>query len=252
LKPLTYLLVDFENLQPSPKDVEQVRGDEYRLWVFHGPHQNKFSADLVKAWQPLGGQVKWVQSSKTGKNALDFHIAFHLGRLHGEDLSAGRSARYAVVSGDGGFDSLFEHMRSLGCAVGKAQSIPEALAWAESLSAGQPHPADFAAVAKVPPVAVPVPAVHAAPPVKKAAKKITDPIRNAPESADAGKVVADLRAHPKNRPANRKALQRHVVSILGNKVTSQVAEATIKALEAQQIVRFNGNEIEYKVPKAKK
>lgn len=66
------------------------------------------------------------------------------------------------------------------------------------------------------------------------------------------KVIADLRAHPKNRPADRKALQRHIVSILGNKVTAKVSEAVIKALEQQQIVKFNGSKIEYKVPKAKK
>ncbi len=246
---LTYLLVDFENLQPLPADVELVRGEAYRLWVFHGPHQNKFSAELVKAWQPLGDQVKWVQSSKPGKNALDFHIAFHLGCLHFKMLDGGRPARYVVVSGDTGFDALFDHMRSLGCAVGKAPSIPAALVLAETMSPGQPGKAiPSAASNPAPPIAAP----PAPAPGKKAATKPAAVLRDALNGSDAETVIADLRAHAGNRPADRKALQRHIVSILGNKVTPQVAEAAIKVLEGRQIVRFNGSNVEYKVPNAKK
>jgi hypothetical protein len=58
-----HLLVDFENLKPSAADVALIRSGEYRFWAFHGPHQNKFDAALVKAWQPLGGRVDFVRSS---------------------------------------------------------------------------------------------------------------------------------------------------------------------------------------------
>jgi hypothetical protein len=124
---LTYLLVDFENLQPPAQDIALVRGAQFRLWVFHGPKQKKFSAEMVVAWQPLGSQVKFVQSSKEGKNALDFHIAFCLGQAQKEDAAEGRKARYVVVSGDGGFDPLFEYMRGLGCDVTKVLTIPAAI-----------------------------------------------------------------------------------------------------------------------------
>lgn len=255
MKPLTYLLVDFENLQPLASDVALVRGDEYRLWVFRGPHQNKFAAELVEAWQPLGDKVHFVQSSKPGKNALDFHIAFSLGLLNEENRAAGRAARYVVVSADGGFEPLFDHMRKdLNCPVGKASSIPEALALAEALTAAlsdtaasQPPRAHPAPVAKAPQRNPPVPSF-----AKKAATKTTAPLRNSVAEGDAAKVIAHLRSHPKNRPADRKALQHHIVSILGNKVTAQVSEAVVQALEHQQIVKLNGSKIEYKVPKAKK
>ena len=123
-----HLLVDFENLKPSAADVALIRSEEYRLWVFHGPHQNKFEAALVKAWQPLGGRVNFAQSSKQGKNALDFHIAFKLGELFADERKTGRRASYVVVSGDGGFEPLFEYMRTQGCPVTLAGSIPDALA----------------------------------------------------------------------------------------------------------------------------
>lgn len=171
------LLVDFENLQPSASEVTLVRGDEYRLWVFRGPHQNKFAAELVEAWQPLGDKVHFVRSFKTGKNALDFHIAFSLGLLSEETRAAGRAARYVVVSVDGGFEPLFDHMRKgFQCAVGKASSIPEALALADTLTASLPDAASSQAHRTEPAQVVNAP--HPSPPTpspaKKAAKKESD------------------------------------------------------------------------------
>ena len=46
---LTYILIDFENLQPTAADVSLIRGPDYRVLIFHGPHQNKFDAGMVKA-----------------------------------------------------------------------------------------------------------------------------------------------------------------------------------------------------------
>ncbi len=126
-----HLLVDFENLQPPPEHVARVRGENSHLWVFHGPHQNKFDAAMVNAWKPLGDRLQLVQSSKNGKNALDFHIAYYLGVLYKQDVVASCRSSYIVVTGDGGFDALFDFMRGKGCAVDKAGSIPEALALAE-------------------------------------------------------------------------------------------------------------------------
>lgn len=246
MESLTYLLVDFENLKPSAADVTAVRAGHYRLWLFHGPHQNKFDAPMVKAWQPLGDRVEFVQSSKQGKNALDFHIAFHLGALYRENKSVNRVARYVVVSGDGGFDALFDHMRSLGCSVDKAASIPEALAMTTpTASAGS----------TMPPVSRPsrgiIPAVKQPAEKQQAAPKAVAGLRKTLAAGDLDTVVADLRAHPKNRPGDRKALERYVVARLGNKITVELARTVIRQLEQQKLVTFSGKAIEYRIPKAK-
>jgi hypothetical protein len=254
LKPLTYLLVDFENGQPPATDVARVRGDEYRLWVFHGPHQNKFAAEMVVAWQPLGDRVRFVQSAKSGKNALDFHLSFYLGVLHHENSAANRPATYVVVTKDGGFDALFEHMRALGCVVGKAPTIPEALALAGALRPDTPKPSAVSAgLARpsrgiIPPLTPPVP--KSAP--KAAAAKADPARRKTMVATDPEKVIADLRLHPRNRPSDRPALERHVVSVLGNKVTVRVSRVVIKDLEQRNVVKFvDGGKIEYRIPKAK-
>lgn len=84
LKPLIYLLIDFEKVKPSAAEVAKIRGDAFQLWISRGSHQNKFDADMVEAWQPLGDHVKFIRSARSGKNALDFHIAFCLGLVHRE------------------------------------------------------------------------------------------------------------------------------------------------------------------------
>ena len=252
-----HLLVDFENLKPSAADVALIRSEEYRLWVFHGPHQNKFDAALVKAWQPLGGRVDFVQSSKQGKNALDFHIAFKLGELFADERKTGRRASYVVVSGDGGFEPLFDYMRTQGCTVTLAGSIPNALAAptleppaaqataAPPLSQGLQRPSRGI----IPAVSQPAP-VSA--PKKKAAAKAAPAVRNSVVEGDVQTIIAELRAHPKNRPGDRAALERYIVARLGNKITSGAAKAVVAQLEQQTVVSFNGTKAAYKLPKAKK
>jgi hypothetical protein len=239
-------LVDFENLKPSAADIAQVRGDHQRLWLFHGPHQNKFDAPMVKAWQPLGDRVEFVQSSKQGKNALDFHMAFRLGALYRDDLAAGREARYVVVTGDGGFDALLEHMRSLGCSVGKAASIPAALAMLE--------PQALIELPKAMPTRPSrgiIPAVKAAPKQPPTVKPAVSPA-SAQLASGVQSVVDELRAHPRNRPRDRAALERYALTRLGRTGTQELARAVIRQLEQQKIVTFVGKSVEFKIPKAAK
>ena len=262
VKRVIHLLADFENHTPSSADVARIRADEYRLWVFHGPHQNKFDASLVKAWQPLGNRVDFVQSSKHGKNALDFHIAFKLGVLHMSEQAAKRDVSYVVVSGDAGFDALFGYMRTLGCAVSRAGTIPEALAMSESpaqtvepsvvttsaqsLSARPSRgiiPA--ASTPRVPPK--PRPALP-----KKAAAKSTPALRKTIADGDVATVRTALQSHPKSRPGDRAALEHYVVTRLGQKVTAKVAKAVIHQLEQQKVIAFDGKKLVYRDPTAKK
>lgn len=243
--PVTNLLVDFENLKPSPEEIALVRGDHYRLWIFHGPHQNKFDASMVRAWQPLGERVDFVQSARQGKNALDFHIAFKLGALWQGRSATGLAANYIVVTGDGGFEALFEHMRTLACTVGKAASIPEALAVADSWRPNQPA----ATTASRPSRGI----IPAAKPVSQKASPTTAAVglRKTVAAGDVPTIVAALRAHPKNRPGDRKALERYVVAGLGNKVAPGVARAVVDQLEHQKVVRIAQTGLEYRIPTAK-
>ena len=253
MKPLIYLLVDFENLQPAAEDVALVRGEHYRLWIFRGPHQKTYDAAMAEAWQPLGERVTFVQSSKQGKNALDFHIAFCLGQLHQENTVLKQPARYVVVSKDGGFNALLDYMRALPCWVAKATSIPESL-----LIADQPEPMQPAApnrssavrsevADKVAPTQTTTPLQR-----KSAAKSTAKTLRKTFQTEDVERVIEYLRLHPKNRPAKRATLEHHVISILANAVTAAVSRAVIAELERLGVVNLKEKTIEYKIPRRKK
>ena len=136
---LPHLFIDYENLQPPAADFARLRGLDCRIWLFHGPHQNRFEADVVAAWQPLGERLRFVQGAKSGKNALDFHIAFALGQAWQQDAAQGTPAHYLVVSKDTGFDALIEHLHGLGARAARTKSIADALAAATPGDAAPTH-----------------------------------------------------------------------------------------------------------------
>ena len=256
LKPLIYLLVDFENVRPPAEDFARVRGEEYRLWIFHGPHQNKFDADKVMAWQPLGDQVRFVQSAKNGKNALDFHIAFCLGQAYQQDVVANRVAIYIVVSKDCGFESMFEYISSQGGTVKRASSIPKALTAAKKRKAKVANATNELS----PQDKVKQPQITDEPKPQKIVKKSSDNATNQAQSLTKSsnnrglldKVIAFLKAHPKNLPTKLKALEHHLPSMIGGKTQEEAIKALMADLENEGIVKITGEKVEYTIPKAKK
>ena len=102
----TYILSDFENLQPANFDLLQGH-DEVRLIVFVGANQASISFKIVSAIQSLGDNATYTKISGNGRNALDFHIAFYLGELAKTDPHA----VFHVISRDTGYDPLIEHLR---------------------------------------------------------------------------------------------------------------------------------------------
>ena len=249
---LTYILVDFENVQPH--DLGLLQGEQYRVKVFHGPHQTKLDIGIVRALQPLGASVEYVQRDKAGKNALDFLMAFCIGRLVEEHQTRAMPARdrvrFVVISKDGGFESLLGHVRSLGFAANQAATIREGLAVEGPSDEHQspPPPAKGpVAAAKVEPKKA-APKVKAAKPAKatKAASgKETDPVA-------LEKVIAHLRDHAKGRPTKRDALERHVATILGGKVAPDSVCSLVADLERAGVVDISDKQVTYKLPKVKK
>jgi hypothetical protein len=70
-----HVLLDFENVQPDDEQVRILAPQVARLWVFHGPHQKQ----VADRFASFGAQLTTVPISKTGKNALDFHLSFYMG-----------------------------------------------------------------------------------------------------------------------------------------------------------------------------
>ena len=118
---MIYVLIDLENVMPD--DFSRLNREDVRTYLFAGKLQEKIKLATVMAVQPLGDKVKWIQMVGSGKNALDFHLAFYLGTLFAKDPKG----VYCFVSNDKGFDPLVDHVKSLGGAasrIGDLKRLP--------------------------------------------------------------------------------------------------------------------------------
>ena len=255
---LTYILIDFENVQPAAADVSLIRGPDYRVLLFHGPHQNKFDAGMVKALQPLGTHLEYFQCERKGRNALDFHIAFCLGRLVTESKTAASTSkektRFVIISKDGGFDVLLDHVQTLGYSAMRVENVHQALGLEKKKDkAGAKEPAVKTAhapkksapgktegIAKQGSVAK-VPTKNDGAKPEAAPKKLSKP-------DPWQRVIESLRDHPNNQPATSAALERHVTALLGKDTTEKVVKALIARLQKEGVFALTGKKIEYKLP----
>lgn len=103
-----YVLIDYENVQPS--NLALLASEFFRVIVFIGANQAKLPVALVTAMQTLGSRARYVQISGSGPDALDFHIAYYIGRLSSED----DGAWFHIISKDTGFDPLITHLKTQG------------------------------------------------------------------------------------------------------------------------------------------
>lgn len=113
------MLVDFENVQP--KNVSLLNGGPFKIKVFLGANQAKISLEIACALQAFGPGAEYIQIDGNGRNALDFHIAYYIGRLAAETPDA----YFHVISKDTGFDPLIEHLKLHGILCRRSKSIAD-------------------------------------------------------------------------------------------------------------------------------
>ncbi len=104
--------VDFENLQDFP--YEKIDPIHDMVVIFVGHSQSKISFDIVKKTQKLGKSVEWIKMSGSGRNALDFHIAYYLGFFIASKEKNDAKCSVFVVSKDGDYDILIKHIQDQG------------------------------------------------------------------------------------------------------------------------------------------
>ena len=103
-----YILIDYENVQTKSLSVLQgVPNRAFRIMVFVGTNQSKIPIELVSSMQSFGDKAEYIQISGSGRNALDFHIAFYLGALTERDPAG----IFHVISKDTGYDQLIRHLK---------------------------------------------------------------------------------------------------------------------------------------------
>lgn len=101
-----YVLIDYENVQPSA--LSALDKEFFKVYVFVGANQTKVNFEVVEALQRLGPNGNYIKISGNGPNALDFHIAYFIGKLAAQD----ETSFFHIISKDTGFDPLIAYLKT--------------------------------------------------------------------------------------------------------------------------------------------
>jgi len=125
------LLVDLENVH---KIDLSLLDETYRAIIYVGAKQNPPKAASKKATAHRFQRVDFQKIEGTGKNALDFHIAFQLGRI----IETEPDTECIVLSADKGFDPLLAHLNKNGLRCRRVNAMAELMPAIKVAEAVQP------------------------------------------------------------------------------------------------------------------
>lgn len=198
-----FILIDFENVQPG--NLALLRGRDFKIMVFLGATQAKLPTDLACELQALGANAEYVRCAGSGPNALDFHIAYHVGRLAAELPEAS----FHIISGDTGFDPLIRHLKTRGTVCHRwanLSGIPGMKPTASAPGAGR---------------------------VKAAA---ADPVK---------RVIENLAKRGTAKPRTMKRLCSSIRDLLGAETSDEAVAKVVQELEARGIAKVTEGRVSY-------
>ncbi len=131
-----FVLVDYENVQPS--DLGRLKDSPFEIKIFVGSAQGKIPVKLAVALQELGPAAEYIEIEGSGRNALDFHIAYYIGRLSTEHPGA----TFQIVSNDKGFDPLIKHLKGKAVSCQRVASVSSRAVASKRTAATAPAPID--------------------------------------------------------------------------------------------------------------
>ena len=211
-----FVLVDFENVQPQSLGV--LTPDTTQVRVFAGASQNKVELGLVIALQPFGTNAEYIQIVGTGKNALEFHIAFYIGELAAKHPDA----TFTIVSKDTGFDPLIKHATARGIRCKRVAALPGGT---QGTPAKPKSPAKKAAKAAAPP--------------SSGSSMVSDEARTMSE------VSARLKGMKTARPKTVKTLSSSLKSWSKPPPSAAAVESLLTKLQAAGTISVVGTKVTY-------
>ncbi len=220
-----HILVDFENVHHVDLSLIGARAVSFTLMV--GAKQTKLDAGLVEKLMAHSSSVQLVKLKAAGKNALDFALAYYLGRA----ALADPTAHFHIIAKDTGYDPLIQHLRERHIDVCRHESCPDL-----------PFFSPGKAITTSKPVAE-KPAAKAA--VKKATKAQTMPAAKKEDTMEKQMelVVRNFTQHPKARPAKRKTLLAKVADLIKRPVASQEVLSVIEGMQKAGYLKFNEKDV---------
>jgi hypothetical protein len=201
--PTNHVFVDFENVQVIDHSIFDNKTVSFTLLL--GASQKKVDAALVEKLLVHASSVHLVRLTAPGRNALDFTLAYYLGRA----VLSDPTGFFHIVSQDKGYDPLIEHLRNQHVHARRHDDFT-------SLNLNGPGKLPSSA----PAAKLPVPPIVVAPGKPEAP----------PLGENASRLLEYLRRNAKNRPGRERTLVRHIRSFFGDKITEAEASSLIADL----------------------
>ncbi|NMG74754.1 PIN domain-containing protein [Aromatoleum diolicum] len=214
-----YVLIDFENVHV--KSLDLLKGEHFHVIVFLGPKNTKLPVDLVLAMQAFGERAEYVLLEASGANALDFHLAFHLGRL----ATADPTGLFHIISKDTGFDPLIVHLKSRKVFAARSESVEE-------------MPCFQAAVVTPPAVPAKAPAHAGASATQSSFEELWR------------LALEHLVTSTASKPAKASTLHSTLHAKLGKTLPASTIDVVCSELVKRGYVKVNGNKVTYALPSA--
>jgi hypothetical protein len=114
-----YVLIDYENVQPEA--MAALERKHFIVLVFVGSNQAKVTYEVAAVLQRMGDCAGYIKIAGSGKNALDFHIAYYIGQLAAKEPDA----HFHIVSKDTGFDPLIQHLKTKKISVSRIKDVAD-------------------------------------------------------------------------------------------------------------------------------
>ncbi|MEH6626555.1 MAG: PIN domain-containing protein [Motiliproteus sp.] len=210
-----YILIDYENV--AVKSLDLLQGENFHVRVFLGPKNNKLSSDLVLAMHALGSRGQYIKLDSGGANALDFHIAYYLGRLAATEPMA----FFHVISKDTGYDPLISHLKNQKILCVRSTSIADMPCFASVVQSDSK------------PATKPVPGPAAKQTTKLKADTLVD------------KVVENLAKRAAGLPRSEKTLKGVLRNMFGAVYSEKEIDAVYTRLVKKGFVKDEGPRLEY-------
>ncbi len=226
-----FVLSDFENVPFT--DIGVLKPGQCRIKVFLSQTQTKVPLKLAQSLQPFGADVEYIQIAGSGPNALDFHIAYYIGKLSTEFPGSD----FTIISGDTGFDPLIQHLKQRGIGCKRIAKIPTA---------------NQAAIAPVSKQKIAAPAPKAAADSKPTAGNGTatalPPITTTTRSR-AALILKRLRASnaAANRPKSLDALRSYIKACIQPPVNEKQLNSVVQSLADSKKIVVKDKKVTYAV-----
>jgi hypothetical protein len=202
--PVNHVFVDFENVRQIDLAIIGKKAVSFTLLV--GSQQTKLEVALVEKLFEHALSVQLVRLTSPGRNALDFTLAYYVGRA----VAGDPTGSFHIVSKDTGYDPLIAHLRSRNILAQRHDSFVN-LPFASALALKS---------------TVPTPVPVAGKPKSTATAKSGATSLNEWET----RVLEHFRKSAATRPRTQKRLVSFLVPYLGHKITEDDALSRIETL----------------------